>query len=42
MCSYTELQSGMISKLRIISTASNDIISDIEYQLVPLNQTKIK
>lgn len=42
MCSYTELQSGMISKLRIISTASNDIISNVEYQLVPLNTSQIR
>ncbi|CAD8169593.1 unnamed protein product [Paramecium pentaurelia] len=42
MCSYTELQSGMISKLRVISTASNDIISNVEYQLVPQNQSQIQ
>ncbi|CAD8097087.1 unnamed protein product [Paramecium primaurelia] len=41
MCSYTELQSGKISKLRIISTASNDIISNVEYQLVPQNTSQI-
>ncbi|CAD8194785.1 unnamed protein product [Paramecium octaurelia] len=42
MCSYTELQQGMISKLRIISTASNDIISNVEYQLVPVNELLIQ
>lgn len=39
MCSYTELESDMISKLRIISTVSNDLISNVEYQLVPFNQS---
>ncbi|CAD8117178.1 unnamed protein product [Paramecium sonneborni] len=37
MCSYTELQSVRISKLRLISTTSSDIISNVEYQLVPQN-----
>ncbi|CAD8113304.1 unnamed protein product [Paramecium sonneborni] len=42
MCSYTELQSDRISKLRIITTTSNDIISNVEYQLVPLNTSQIQ